>query len=65
MVMGPTPPMVGVMAERLVRERISAARSPLMTPSSEAVPASTMQVPGEIIADVMRPGMPVAVTMRL
>ena len=39
---GPTPPVVGVMALRLVRLWISGARSPFKTPSSLAVPASTM-----------------------
>ena len=58
---GPTPPFSGVMAVRSVRCLTSGARSPLMTPSSEAVPASTMIVPGLIIGLVMRPGMPVAV----
>lgn len=65
MVMGPTPPIVGVMAERSVRERASLLRSPFRTPSSEAVPASTTTQPGAIISEVMRPGIPVAVTMRL
>ena len=45
-VRGPTPPVSGVMAERSFLSRTSLARSPFKTPSSEAVPASTMQAPG-------------------
>ena len=45
---GPTPPFSGVMAVRSVRARTSSETSPLMTPSSEAVPASTITAPGEI-----------------
>lgn len=65
MVSGPTPPRIGVMAARSVRARTSSATSPLMMPSSEAVPASTMIVPGLTISEVIRPGTPVAVMMTL
>lgn len=62
-VRGPTPPIMGVRAARSVRSRREGARSPLMTPFSEAVPASTRTAPGFIISLVMRPGTPVAVIM--
>lgn len=60
-VRGPTPPVMGVMAERSVRLRISLARSPFSTPSSLAVPASTRMAPGLIIELTINPGTPVAV----
>lgn len=62
-VRGPTPPRTGVMAARSVREWISSLISPLKTPSSLAVPASTTTAPGLIISLVIRPGWPVAVMM--
>ena len=49
------------MAVRSVRLYNSEVRSPLMTPSSEAVPASTRMAPGEIKSLVINPGTPVAV----
>ena len=58
---GPTPPFSGVRAVRSWRARTSGARSPLSTPSSLAVPASTIVVPGLTKSLVMRPGWPVAV----
>lgn len=58
---GPTPPVMGVMAERSVLWRTSSARSPFRTPSSEAVPASMMVAPGFTIELVINPGCPVAV----
>ena len=58
---GPTPPSLGVIAERFVRERTSSAMSPLRMPFSLAVPASTMQAPGLIIESTISPGTPVAV----
>ena len=61
MVRGPTPPMVGVMAVRSVLSRISSETSPFKTPSSEAVPASTMVAPDLIKELEIRPGTPVAV----
>ena len=61
MVSGPTPPVVGVMAARSVRLRISGAVSPFKTPSSLAVPASTRTAPGLIIESEIKPGTPVAV----
>ncbi len=60
---GPTPPFTGVIAVRSVRSRTSGATSPFSWPSSEAVPASIMVVPGLTMSLVMRPGMPVAVMM--
>ena len=60
MVRGPTPPVMGVMAERSLRERTSSVRSPFKTPSSEAVPASTRMAPGFTIELVINPGCPVA-----
>ena len=61
MVRGPTPPVVGVMAERSLRLRIEESMSPFRTPSSEAVPASIRIAPGLIIESEIRPGTPVAV----
>ena len=58
---GPTPPVVGVMAVRSWRFLTSSARSPFKTPSSEAVPASTIQAPGLMKELVISPGAPVAV----
>lgn len=60
-VSGPTPPMAGVMAARSWRLRTSSATSPFKMPSSLAVPASTMAVPGAIIELIISPGRPVAV----
>ena len=60
-VRGPTPPVMGVMAVRSVRFLTSSETSPFKTPSSLAVPASTIQVLGEIIELVIRFGTPVAV----
>ena len=61
MVMGPTPPLMGVMAVRSWRSRTSFATSPFKMPSSLAVPASTITAPGLIISSEIRPGTPVAV----
>lgn len=58
---GPTPPVVGVMAERSVRLWTSSATSPFKTPSSLAVPASIRTAPGFTIELVINPGCPVAV----
>lgn len=58
---GPTPPVMGVMAERSVFLRTSSATSPFKTPSSLAVPASTRIAPGFIMELVINPGCPVAV----
>ena len=58
---GPTPPVMGVMAARSVWWRTLSATSPFKTPSSLAVPASTITVPGLIISLEINPGMPVAV----
>lgn len=58
---GPTPPVIGVIAERSVRLRTSSAKSPFRTPFSEAVPASTRVAPGLTIELVINPGVPVAV----
>lgn len=55
--------MIGVIALRSERVRTSLETSPFRTPSSLAVPASTMVVPGEIKSEVMRFGTPVAVIM--
>lgn len=60
---GPTPPVIGVIALRSLRSRISLARSPFKTPSSEAVPASTIQAPGLTKESLIKPGTPVAVIM--
>ena len=60
-VRGPTPPVLGVMAVRSLRSRTSFARSPFRTPSSDAVPASTIQAPGLIKEFLIKPGLPVAV----
>ncbi len=62
-VMGPTPPFNGVMAVRSVRARRSSEASPLITPSSEAVPASTRTAPGLTRELEINPGTPVAVMM--
>ena len=59
-VSGPTPPLRGVMAARLVRVRTSSEASPLMTPFSEAVPASMRTAPGLTSESEIRPGTPVA-----
>lgn len=59
-VSGPTPPTTGVMAARSVRAYRSGERSPLSTPPSLAVPASTRVVPGEINSLDINPGTPVA-----
>lgn len=58
---GPTPPVVGVMAERSVRVRTLSVTSPFKIPFSLAVPASTTTAPGLIIELVINPGWPVAV----
>lgn len=60
-VRGPTPPVVGVRAERSVLCLTSFARSPFRTPSSEAVPASIIVAPGFTMELVISPGCPVAV----
>lgn len=60
-VRGPTPPSFGVIAFRSSRERTSSDTSPFKTPSSEAVPASTMVAPAATISEVISPGLPVAV----
>ena len=59
-VRGPTPPFKGVMAARSVRFLRLSEASPLMTPFSEAVPASTRTAPGLIIELEINPGTPVA-----
>ena len=58
---GPTPPFAGVIAVRSWRLRTESAMSPLRTPSSLAVPASTITAPGLIISLETNPGTPVAV----
>ena len=58
---GPTPPVMGVRAERSFLSRTSGARSPFKTPSSEAVPASTIQAPGLTMVLLINSGTPVAV----
>ncbi len=60
MVRGPTPPILGVMAVRSERSRTASATSPFKTPSSLAVPASTITAPGLIKSSEIRPGTPVA-----
>jgi len=60
-VRGPTPPVGGVRAVRSCLSRTFSARSPFRTPSSDAVPASTMQAPGLTKELVISPGAPVAV----
>ena len=61
MVRGPTPPVLGVMAERSVRFLTSSATSPFRTPFSEAVPASIRTAPGLTKLLEIIPGAPVAV----
>lgn len=63
MVMGPTPPVTGVMAAMSVRVRTLSAMSPFKIPSSLVVPASTTTAPGLIISEVISPGTPVAEIM--
>lgn len=62
-VRGPTPPSRGVMAVRSVLSLMSSEMSPFRTPFSEAVPASTITVPGLTMELSIRCGIPVAVTM--
>ena len=61
MVRGPTPPLMGVMAERSVRSRTSFEMSPMSLPFSLAVPASTRTAPSLIMELEIKPGTPVAV----
>ncbi len=61
MVRGPTPPIWGVMAVRSERLRTVSATSPFKTPSSLAVPASTIMAPDLAKSSEIRPGTPVAV----
>ena len=58
---GPTPPILGEIAERSVRVRTASSTSPTKMPFSEAVPASIMAQPGFTISDLISPGTPVAV----
>ena len=57
---GPTPPVMGVIAARSVRERTLPLTSPFRTPLSLAVPASIRTAPGLTITSEIRPGTPVA-----
>lgn len=57
---GPTPPTTGVMAVRSFLVYNSGAKSPFITPSSLAVPASIRVAPGEIKSLDINPGTPVA-----
>lgn len=65
MVRGPTPPFIGVMAARSFLTYSSGARSPLMTPSSLAVPASIRVALGEMKSPEINPGTPVALMIIL
>ena len=58
---GPTPPVIGVIAERSVRLWTSSETSPMSLPFSLAVPASIRMAPGFIIELEISPGTPVAV----
>lgn len=60
-VSGPTPPVSGVMAVRSWRLLTSGDTSPFKTPSSDAVPASTIIAPGFTYSSRINPGLPVAV----
>ena len=59
-VRGPMPPVMGVIALRLVRVRTVSSISPFKTPFSLAVPASRIVAPGLIIELEISPGTPVA-----